>query len=543
MEAWLTEEGPYLKGLLRRIRFLTGKTRVVQEIFATNMELLKVQECGGREEMLRLYAGLPESYQGYYQTMDPVHMRGEPPDAQMRQISALCAWAMDMVLPPGSAKSLEGLEAALSGSDDPTARLRTALDRFRQTGEAPEIDLEEERLLELALEAAPRAERYLREGFAQMPRVLADLERRLKRGEAGAVGEELTQSLLKRASLFEPGRLEASQTALVEPKGRAALLWHVTGSGRSWSYGRLLTWQEGYREETVSAGRLAERLEGCAVPILLYADHLAYPDLMTDWKGVRTIFFQTQEECEAWLLAEEHRKSVYVGEGRAVTGQTDFRLLFFCLREAPETLYLFPTVSYIRDRLLERMELGGRCVPAHRPGFLRLFGAFSDEVEILRYLQACLELLLGRNWGQTLEDPYLGPLAAALGRSLGDCALRIKPKDYFRRLGALPQPETRGEPFFCLMRFDGEGNTGDTYLEGNTRAVLLFPERKTAEGFAQRHQTGYAAAGVDRFYWPFFYKMVRGAGGMVVLALDPAGSRGEYVSIDRVAERFGLPRR
>ena len=80
-------------------------------------------------------------------------------------------------------------------------------------------------------------------------------------------------------------------------------------------------------------------------------------------------------------------------------------------------------------------------------------------------------------------------------------------------------------------------------MEGNSRAALLFPERETAERFARRYETGYTAVGVDRRYWPYFYEMVNSAGGMVVLALDPAGTRGEYVSVDRVAEHFGLPRR
>ena len=105
--------------------------------------------------------------------------------------------------------------------------------------------MEEDRLLELAQEVAPRAERYLREGFHRLPQVLADLERRLERGEEQAVGEEMTRSLLRRASLFEPGRLGASHTAPVEPKGRGALLWRVADGEERWSYGRLLTWQGG----------------------------------------------------------------------------------------------------------------------------------------------------------------------------------------------------------------------------------------------------------------------------------------------------------
>lgn len=42
MEAWLAEDEPYHRALLRWVQFLTEKTRTVQEVFATNMELLKV---------------------------------------------------------------------------------------------------------------------------------------------------------------------------------------------------------------------------------------------------------------------------------------------------------------------------------------------------------------------------------------------------------------------------------------------------------------------------------------------------------------------
>lgn len=58
------------------VRILTEYTRLVQEIYANNMELLTAEKQLGREEMLRALKQRPTEYQNYFMEMWPVHQSG-----------------------------------------------------------------------------------------------------------------------------------------------------------------------------------------------------------------------------------------------------------------------------------------------------------------------------------------------------------------------------------------------------------------------------------------------------------------------------------
>ncbi len=91
------------------------------------------------------------------------------------------------------------------------------------------------------------------------------------------------------------------------------------------------------------------------------------------------------------------------------------------------------------------------------------------------------------------------------------------------------------------MRFEGDWNTGDTFVEGNTNSVLLFLSRDAAAAFAEHYAPAYTPAGIDRIYWPAFYEMILCQTGRAVLALNRAGTLGRHVMIQELAERLGLP--
>ena len=119
---------------------------------------------------------------------------------------------------------------------------------------------------------------------------------------------------------------------------RAALLRPIAAEDGSFPYARLLVWQDGYREETVRTENLKARLRRCPFPFMLFSGYREAPALMAQYAGhaaVQTVIFQTQEECEDWLLEDRRLETVYVGEIRTAAGRSDICVLFFSLRESP----------------------------------------------------------------------------------------------------------------------------------------------------------------------------------------------------------------
>lgn len=544
-EAQTAADLPYAKGRLRCAQVLAEKTRRVQEIFATNMELLKVQKLGGEAAQRRVFAGLPAEYQAYYLAMEPVHRMNIPVTSQMQAISALCACAMNVVLPPGSTQTAERMDEALRGARNPDVRLRAALDAFLETGKLPDDAVDMQQVQRMAEEAAPGLRTYIREGFAQAPGVLEALRERQKSGDPQALDREITDRMLRRVCLFSPSVSADAAWKPVDLADRAALLRPIAAEDGSFPYARLLVWQDGYREETVRTENLKARLRRCPFPFMLFSGYREAPALMAQYAGhaaVQTVIFQTQEECEDWLLEDRRLETVYVGEIRTAAGRSDICVLFFSLRESPGTIFVFPTLGCIRENLFGGTHLQARCVEADDRMFLRVFAALGDEVQIMRYLTGLMEMLLGRSWTEISRDPHFSRLINRLVETAFNSALASRRRDEIRVAASLPQKETRGEPFYCLMRFEGEINTGDTEMDGSAGLALLFLDRETAGDFARRFKRTGCAAGIDRIYWPYFYEMVQAQKGVVVLVQNGQPLIGRRIALDTIADWFGLPK-
>ena len=542
MALYASEDLAAAKQQIRCIQILAEKSREVQEIFATNQHLLKLQEVLGLLEAQRILLQLPPAYQGYWQVMEPVRRAGTSLKHQRQVIADLCVYAMAVILPPGSTGNPSQLCRALQGDRSPSVRLRKALDHFLKTGEVPVQAADDGQLLRSLQTEAGAISRELEEEFRQLPHLMKQL--RAQATQYGTASLDVSGRMLRRVCLFEPIRISAQETAAPPDSDCAALLWRMTGSAPAFDYCHLLFWQNGYRQETLCGAQLADQGKSCHFPCLLFSDAEALGNqAFSSFPAavVKTVILQTLEECRQCFLTAGPVGTVYVGELQAASQQTGIRLLLFCRREDCKTIYLFPTISEIRDRLLEQTGWTAQCALADSRLFLRLFGAFSDEAQVFSYLKSCIQLLLGRSWKDLSQSPCLRPLVCHWGRSLFESALRIQPRDHFRRLASLPQRNTPGQPLFCLMRFEGDWNTGDTFVEGNTNSVLLFLSRDAAAAFAEHYAPAYTPAGIDRIYWPAFYEMILCQTGRAVLALNRAGTLGRHVMIQELAERLGLP--
>lgn len=246
-------------------------------------------------------------------------------------------------------------------------------------------------------------------------------------------------------------------------------------------------------------------------------------------QALLTVLMQTYEECAEWLHGIQGKDEICVGELRAVGNQTDISILFFSLRGKPEKVYAFPTLRAIRNRLLYDFGLENRCYQANEVAFLSLFSWLKDEVDILKYLQGLLQLLLDRSWIDLSKNHTLRQFIAAIGNNLANHVLRFKRDDYYKVMAALPLKGTQKAPLFRLMRFEGERNTGDTYADSNSQAPYLFLSKAAAVEFAAHWANDLSCVGVDRIFWPYFKSMT--AKGKVVLVLDVTNRIGKIVNV------------
>ena len=145
-------------------------------------------------------------------------------------------------------------------------------------------------------------------------------------------------------------------------------------------------------------------------------------------------------------------------------------------------------------------------------------------------------MLLDRSWTELSKTNTLRQFVTTIGYNLGNQVLGIKRDDYYKIMAALPRKKTQKAPSFTLMRFEGERNTGDTYVDSNFRVLFVFLSKASADMFSARWANNYSSVGIDRVFWPYFKRMT--GKGKVVLVLDVINRIGKLVSVGDIERLY-----
>lgn len=76
---------------------IVNNIRCVQEIFANNIEILRVEELSGKEEALRVYNLKTPEYQNYYNVLKIINSREDLTFKQKyEQILIMCSYSLNV---------------------------------------------------------------------------------------------------------------------------------------------------------------------------------------------------------------------------------------------------------------------------------------------------------------------------------------------------------------------------------------------------------------------------------------------------------------
>ncbi|MBQ8526767.1 MAG: hypothetical protein IJ460_08650 [Clostridia bacterium] len=528
-EAMLAEEQGYSTSCTDRARLIHEHTRQIQEIFANNIELLTLEEHMGREHLLRSLASRPEEYQMFYTAMMPVHRANLTYREKKAHIFMLCSYAMNILMPASALTETKLMAEYLQGAYSPDTRLTSALNAYIENGVPSQDNLSFENFIEVAENAFIYIKPYIKDARDTGIKLTSDF-----------IENEMTQRMLKSVSLFEPTMLQPKR--IIGQKQTEADVFLVLKQVQNLLNEKnfyLIAHEKTYISEETDADRLNSRIEKCisvCITMPEYGKDKKTPRYFDTQGKLLTVIIRTAEECYQWLRRAQKHGTVYTGELRALCRQADVSMLFFCIRGEPERIFVFPTLSIIKDELIKNFSLGSQFYQADNREFLKLFSHLDGELEMISYFKGISVLLLNRTWEEIMKNDSLFQLFAPAGKILGDSALCIKPREYYKILAALPQKSTLQAPLFVLMRFKGDENTGDTYAEPNTKAPLLFPTKAAADRFAAQNSPEFTGVGLDKIYWHYFKRMINKIGGKVILVTDGNRLIGKLADVNEVGE-------
>ncbi|HWO98312.1 MAG TPA: hypothetical protein VNM45_18660 [Bacillus sp. (in: firmicutes)] len=500
----------------------------IQEIYANNMELLWLRDHAGPEAEQKCYDCKPQNYKNYCDALKIITENKETSILEkQQQVNLVCMYAMNIDLSSEEflyALRMDELVRYFSGEQNPSQRLEKGLKLF-QSGELEplfnsfrvDIDRFVERIrMDGVLRYFNSHEKKIH--FDEMLREFREDKTSLERftslyhdciEESIQVFDFSAIKVLRGMSLTEhdtKGFFVLKHCAnLDDPVENCYLLDHIVAEGKPIYIG-----------EEVTDSQIAELIRSklcVAVRLSEYDSKYSRPKYFDPSGKLVIVLVEDYRECSKWIQNELQKGEVYVGNLYDGTVNNFFTLLFFNRRNDPNTIFVFPTIKRLGTKLVESQGVSDRVLYSNQEEFLKIFSCLANETEMLRVMHWLMTFLTNsKGEFASLEDSAT-KLHYDFTRTLLNTIFRIKRKDHYKLLAALPTLLTVGQPYYALMEFEGGRNTGCIKAETKEGFPLFFKFKQDALQWLKSKPNlhTYRVVGVDRRYWnelkPFLLKM------------------------------------
>ena len=395
----------------QRMRLLTDtiyhRMIQVQEIYATNMELLFLAEMKG-EEAVKAHVSLwPQQYQAYYFSMAEINNDHKLYISQKQQyIHLLCSYAMN--LPVGSDQFIEALKSGkhhvskyFKGMNHPSHRLQFALDRYK--ADALD-DLEPTPISETVsfLQKAIQCEiiKYSANEFEKMAEEIS-----LDYAGSNEMDEEIGTSaplcfsskeamkfwvmLEEQITVFDFGTLKVlrglsfgqnrdecflvikNSYNLDNPKENVYLTGHIECDDVA-----------AYVGMEISSDGLRLLLQNKPFVAIFHSeyDHANHRPRYFDCGQIPLFVIITDiHQCRACLEEEKIFGEIRIGDLLNNGGENFFSMLFFRRANYPKTIFVFPTIRRLAKKVISEFRLQNNYFTLLNSGFWKLFSCFSNQ--------------------------------------------------------------------------------------------------------------------------------------------------------------------
>ena len=268
MEMLLSEDADraYSKDRKACVSLLAEYTRIVQEIYVNNMELLTIEKQLGREEMLQALKQRPEEYQNYFMEMWPVHQSGLSILEKQRHVHAMCCYAMNPILGKDTLCNAYTLAKFLQGKGNSLNRLRSTISNYQESGGLPKNSIDELDILRYAEMTLKYLKPYLCETIQNYDQFMGNVSKEL-------TVDAIDKLMMNKICLFEPEKIRAKQ--VWDASDAESTVFLVMGNVLNLQKEEnfyLISHGKEYVGEEVDTNELSRRIEKCISVCTLFSE-------------------------------------------------------------------------------------------------------------------------------------------------------------------------------------------------------------------------------------------------------------------------------
>jgi len=517
------EDDAQKKRMEKYTEIISRRMLRVQEIYANNMEVLWVSEIGGIESSKKCYDNKPHVYKEYCNFMHTItRNKNLSLNEKQKWVNTLCMYAMNIHI--SSEQFITALESDkkliqyFNSENHPEQRLKKGME-FYECG--LDIGLKDSFELDINgfLDKIKKREiiKYIYAFLPELDKIYENLMNDILVNGNEHFNEMYYKNIEERIKAFNFSTIKVQRgISFIEQKPISFFTIKNCLNLDNQNENYYLIGHVAYKNEPIYISTEATTLE--LNELLKIVTCVAVNFYEYDFDKCCPKYFDTQgkpvivlvddyKECYSWLQEELKKDELYIGDLYEETVGNFYTLLFFSKRNEPNTIFVFPTIKKLAQRLIKDFELQDIVLYSNQVGFLKILSCLDNEPKMLEVLQWLLSFLTNSKGEFSSLNDSATKMNYDLTRTIMDSVFKIKRKDYYKCLAALPTKKTIGKPFYALMLFDGENNTGIIKAETDQQFPIFFYSKQEATKWKNKCVVinpdikTYQVVGVDIRYW------------------------------------------
>ena len=546
------ENSEYSKIILKYLDVINNSMLYVQEVYANSIELLMAEKIVGFEFARKLYDSKTDQYRQYCDVLNDV--LNKPTNTYMDKrliVNCICYFAFYLDFESeeflGALKSPVKLKHYLTGDNEPTKRMFKAIEMLKNNRDI-EIKSNGARDIKSFVEKMSNMNliKYslnsLKESIDQF---CVEVERDIKNDKKiiNQMMKDYELLMLKKTKAFDFSKFKVIRDDSNKTSNQFLVIKNCLSLDNIKD--NFYTIEKGiinnkfnYIGREISRDDLNDSIKDSEFVMLLSKEYdftRNKPEYFEVQDKPLIVIFDDYFECSEWLNNPNTIKDIYVGNLYDKTVKNFFTVLFFKPRIMEKTIFIFPTLSWLGDKILEESGLENEVVYSNNESFLRLISCFGNEVSMLKSMQGIISFITQSKGNFSDFEDASTKLNYDIVRTLLSKVMDIKQQNYYEFQSSLPTKNTGAEPFYAIMTFKSNINTGIMAGSNKTNGILLFKSKLDAEEWRKaRFSKDDIVVGIDRFYWDKLKKRLKIAKQRVSICFDLRQDKEVSFDVDAV---------
>lgn len=514
-----TENSGHSKIISKYVDVINNAMIYVQEVYANSIELIMAEKTVGSEFVNKLYYLKTDEYRRYYDILsDVINKQSNTYMDKRLMVNSICYFAFSLDFESdqflNELKSPLKLKQYLTGDKGPEKKMFQAIEIIKNNKDIEiklnELDviksfidkLNSMNLIKYSLDLIQKSIEYY----------FNEVESKVKNGEItiNQIRQDYEIAMIKRIKVFELSKIKVIRDDSQLISNQIFVIKNCLNldniEDNYYLIEKRVTDNElNYIGQEVSESKLNDIVKESEFVMLMFQefDFTSYkPKHFNNYKKPVIVIFDDYFECLEWINSSKITKDLYIGDLYDNTVNNFFTVLFFKSRIMDNTIFIFPTLSWLAKKLLEESNLEDEVVYSNNEAFLRVISCFGNEALMLKGLQGIISFITESKGDFTDLEDSSTKLNFDIARTLLNTVLKIKQRNYYELYSSLPTKNTIAEPFYAVMLFEDNINTGIIISHNEVNGILLFRNKIDATEWKNiRAKKDEIVVGIDRFYW------------------------------------------